>query len=182
MFDINPNDLVLDVACGDGLDIMLLRSMGINNIQGLDMSSHLLQEAKKRNPGTKFVLGKAEHLPFPDKQFSVVLVDSVFHHLTNFEKTLKEIRRVLRPGGILCFIEPHRALLRRLLDWVSTLPVSQYIPLLKDRAIGYLEEKHLVTHWLKNEERFKNLLIRLGFRPMFCKVDFLSIVGQYQRP
>ena len=179
-FGITSKDSVLDLGCGDGLSVSILIKMGIKRVVGVDISKYLIEKAKKNNPGVKFYLGKAESLPFRAKQFDVVLVDSVFHHLYNYSKAIKEIKRVLVSGGLLCFIEPHQSFLRRVLDLLCVLPVSKVLPVLRKRRITYLEEKDLMNHWLLTEHLFYKTLIKQKFKMIFQKQDFLSIVGKYK--
>lgn len=181
MFTIKNSDRVLDLGCGDGLNVSILRKRGVLKIVGLDMSKDLLKEAQKNNPDIKFYLGLAEKLPFKNNRFDVVLVDSVFHHLMEYPKNIAEIKRVLVSGGILCFIEPHDSFIRKMLDFVSTLPISKFVPVLRERSIGYLGEKDLMTHWLETESYFLNLLTRYKFKKIIYKTDLLSIIGQYQK-
>lgn len=179
-FNIKKNNFVLDLGCGDGLNIHILRKMGVKKIWGVDISKKLLTEAKKNNPRTKFFKGSAESLPFRDNTFDVVLVDSVFHHIMDYKKSLKEIKRVLKPKGRLCFSEPHKSFLRGLYDKVSVLSIAKYIPFLKIRSAGYLGEIEFMKHWLRTEEDFFKNLSELDFKKRLKKKDILSIMGEYE--
>ena len=181
LFRIKKTDNVLDLGCGDGLNIKILVQRGVKRVAGVDISGQLLQEAKKANPKVKFYLASSESLPFKDNSFDIVLVDSVFHHLMKFRKSLKEIRRVLVSGGRLCFIEPHKSLFREFYDFVSELPIAKYTPFLKERSISYLGERKFMKHWLKNEEIFYRILEELEFRKVQKKIDILSIIGIYEK-
>ncbi len=180
-FYLSPSDTVLDLGCGDGLNISIFQKIGVKNVIGLDISPQLLTEAKKNNPNNKFFLGSAEKLPFEDQQFSVVLVDSVFHHLLDYDRVLSEINRVLKPGGLLCFIEPHKSYFRSILDFVTLLPGSKFIPFIGERSITYREEIHLMRHWLATEQIFLQKLPKWHFQKIFCFNDFLSIMAQYRK-
>lgn len=181
-FRIKSDDDILDLGCGDGLNISILRQMGINKVVGVDISNELLRLAKQNNPGVKFYVGSAQSIPFTARSFNVVLVDSVFHHLMEYNGAVREIKRVLKPRGRLCFIEPHKSLLRILLDLVSVLPGSQYLPFLGNRAVAYRQEINLMNHWLKTENEFLETLRRHRFKRKFCREDFLSIVACYSKP
>lgn len=181
-FGIKKGEHVLDLGCGDGLNISILRQKGVNKIIGVDISKELLKLAKDNNPGIKFYVGSAQSIPFAAGSFDIVLVDSVFHHLMEYEEAVKEIKRVLKPRGRLCFVEPHRSPLRALLDFVSTLPGSQYLPFIGNRAIAYREEIELMSHWLRTENEFLDTLERHGFKKKSCREDFLSIVACYSMP
>ena len=182
LFRIKKADRVLDLGCGDGLNISVLMKRGVKSVNGVDISPKLLEEAKKANPKAKFYLASSEALPFKDNSFEIVLVDSVFHHLMKFKKSISEIKRVLTPRGRLCFIEPHKSLVRGIYDFVSELPIAKYIPLLKERSISYLGEKKFMKHWLRNEDRFYKILEELEFKDILKKKDILSIIGIYEKP
>ncbi len=178
-FQIQKTDRVLDLACGDGLDISILEKIGIKNIVGIDISGFLLTRARKLNKGIKFYKAHSEKLPFQSEIFDVVLVDSFFHHLEKFDKTLREIKRVLVNGGSLCFIEPHRSFARRLFDKISSLKLTQCVPFIKNRQVAYLGEKKGMEHWLMGECDFLKQLEYHGLKKIFCFVDLLSIIGKY---
>ena len=182
VFRIKKTDKVLDLGCGDGLNIKLLRRNGVKKIVGLDISPALIAHAKKINPGVKFVIASAEKLPFRDRVFDVVLVDSVFHHFMRYSKALKEIKRVIVSGGKLCFIEPHGSILRQIFDFVSTSPLARLIPPLARRGKSYLGEEKFMKHWLSTEGEFYRELDRIGFIEKLKKTDLLSIVGIYEMP
>lgn len=82
---------ILDVGCGTGI-IHDLYPM--HNIIGIDVSEGMLAHHKG-----VCQIASADNLPFPDNFFDSVVCRSVLHHLPDCEKALREIRRVLRPGG-----------------------------------------------------------------------------------
>lgn len=180
-FNIKEKDRVLDLGCGDGVNIGILTSKGIKNITALDMNKRFLNTARKNYPGIKLILASVEKLPFKDSSFDVVLVDSVFHHLSSYEKTVREIKRILVSGGLLCFAEPHGGGIRRLIDWFCTKSISRLIPILNQRRRFYLREKKLMDKWLKNEQDFLNLLILEKFKKQFCHTDQFAVFGQYEK-
>src|SRR3989344_833127 len=76
LFRIKKTDRVLDLGCGDGLNIKILVQKGNKNVVGVDISRELLEEAKRLNPKAKFFQASAKKLPFKDSSFDIVLVDS----------------------------------------------------------------------------------------------------------
>jgi ubiquinone/menaquinone biosynthesis C-methylase UbiE len=93
---------VLDVACGSGYGSSLLWAEGkARQVIGADVSIEALECATRfRVPGrVEFALAKAESLPFPDSEFDVVVSMETFEHLAHPKEFLRELRRVLRPGG-----------------------------------------------------------------------------------
>lgn len=181
-FKIKKKEKVLDLGCGDGLNVNLLYKSGVKNLSGVDISPELVKSAKKLTPKAKFYLASAEKLPFKTETFDVVLVDSVFHHFMRYEKALKEIKRVLKKDGRLCFIEPHRSWIRSVYDFVSEMPIAKFIPKLRERSVSYLGEIKFMKHWLRTEGQFYRGLRSLKFIEVLKKADILSIVGIYQKP
>ncbi len=181
LFKIKKTDKVLDLGCGDGLNMGILSSMGVKSLTGIDISAKLLKIAKEENPKAKFFQASAEKLPFKNNTFDIVLVDSVFHHLLSYKKSLNEIYRVLKKNGRLCFIEPHQTMVRRIMDGVCELPYATFLPFIGKRAKSYLGEIKFMKHWLATENNFYFNLEDIGFKENLKKLDFLSIVGIYKK-
>jgi SAM-dependent methyltransferase len=103
---IRPGDAVLDVACGTGVAAITAHRKGAR-VKGLDLSPALLGEAKKNaaviDAAIEFVEGDAEALPYPDGEFDVVV--SQFGHMfaPRHDVVVREMLRVLKPGGRLAF-------------------------------------------------------------------------------
>ena len=102
---------LLDVACGTG---RFLREVKVNyprlHVAGLDLSPHYLTVARRElEPWSRarFVEGAAEAMPFADTEFDVVTCIYLFHELPPRVRraVVAEIRRVLRPGGTLIFVD-----------------------------------------------------------------------------
>ena len=89
---------LLDAGCGSGMFCELAAQKGAG-VMGLDASYELLDLARKRAPHAAFFNGEMEELPFVDLTFDVVTMISSLQHATDPQRTLKEVRRVLRPGG-----------------------------------------------------------------------------------
>ncbi|MDI3281890.1 class I SAM-dependent methyltransferase [Polyangium sp. 15x6] len=95
-----PGDRVLDLACGDGALLSLLRARGIQGAVGIDMSEGELAAARARlGPEATLVKGRAQELPFEDSSFDLVTCHLALMLMRPVEEALAEVRRVLRPGG-----------------------------------------------------------------------------------
>lgn len=100
---VSPEDEALDVACGPGIISCALASTA-HQVTGIDFVPAMIEEAKKRQSEKKLTnlqweLGDAEHLPFEEESFSLVVTRYSFHHLLHPERVLSEMKRVCRPGG-----------------------------------------------------------------------------------
>jgi SAM-dependent methyltransferase len=86
------------VGCGTGHHLADLRQRGFE-VAGMDGSEAMLEHARRSNPGIELRQGDVEQLPFPDRHFDLVLCVEVLRYLPRPEGCLREIARVLRPGG-----------------------------------------------------------------------------------
>ncbi len=99
----------LDVACGAGVMAEAL-ARRVRHVTGVDITPAVLERAEGRAKeaglgNTKFVLGDAAHLPFPDASFDLVTCTSAFHHLDRPQQVMVEAARVLRSGGAFCAMD-----------------------------------------------------------------------------
>lgn len=96
----SPLDRVLDLACGDGALIDLLHRRGIEQVAGIDLSEGELALARKRlGPKASLVQGRAQELPFADSSFDRVTCHLALMLMRPVDEVIREVRRVLRPGG-----------------------------------------------------------------------------------
>ena len=97
-------DAVLDAACGTG-DLALADAKAGGRVTGLDFSERMLERARRKGPGLEWVQGDALALPFPDASFDAATVGFGVRNLDDLEAGLRELRRVLKPGGRLGVLE-----------------------------------------------------------------------------
>lgn len=98
---LHPTDRLLDVGCGTGtlLD-RLSRSHPPAQLYGVDPAPEMLAVARRRLPAAVDLCeGVAERLPFKDGPFDVVVSCNMFHYIRQPLAALREMNRVLRPGG-----------------------------------------------------------------------------------
>lgn len=104
-----PNSSLLDVGCGTGILISKLLSRNkYMRIYGLDITPKMVEVAKskfKNNPHVKITLGSAIHMPYQDNTFDYVTCASSLHHHPNPLQSVKEMVRVLKPGGKLLILD-----------------------------------------------------------------------------
>ena len=99
--EVSVGDDVLDVGCGTGvLTRELTRHIGDDgSATGLDLSESMLGVARNRCPNATFRQGNVTELPFDDQSFDVVISSFMLMFVSDPERSLSEMRRVLRPGG-----------------------------------------------------------------------------------
>ena len=100
---------VLDAGCGVGYGTALLQSAGARSALGVDVSAHAIETARANAPaGARFEVGDIERLDVPDGSFDLITCFEVIEYVAHPELALDELRRVLRPGGVLLFSSPNR--------------------------------------------------------------------------
>lgn len=100
---IREGDRILDVGCGNGRLLELLRDKKIR-YTGVDLSERLVEIAKKRYPQDNFLVADNLNLPFLDNNFDKVFSVAVLHTIPSQylrKKAISELKRVLKPEGLL---------------------------------------------------------------------------------
>jgi SAM-dependent methyltransferase len=105
--EISDGDRIIDLGCGMGFYLMAMGRIRELWRVGYDYDPLRLRQAQTENPNVNFVSGLVEDLPFSSGSFDKVLLSEVLEHLSNDVYGLKEIHRILKPGGILAISVPH---------------------------------------------------------------------------
>jgi demethylmenaquinone methyltransferase/2-methoxy-6-polyprenyl-1,4-benzoquinol methylase len=101
---VSPGDRVLDACCGTG-DLALADLQAGARVTGLDFSERMLERARAKSSEVEWLQGDALALPFADGSFDGATVGFGARNLDDLEAGLRELRRVLRPGGHLGILE-----------------------------------------------------------------------------
>ena len=136
-----PGNLVLDVCTGTAGVAMEIADHHDGRIVGLDVSHSMLQaglravEKQSLDGRVQLTQGRAEHLPFPDETFDTVVFTYLLRYVQDPDATIRELSRVLKPGGELLSLEfgiPEALWMRaiwelynRVVMPVMTIPVSR---------------------------------------------------------
>ncbi len=99
---LEPGMRVLDAGCGPGtITAGLARAVAPGgSCTGVDREASQIELARAGDAAATFAVGSIYELPFPDSSFDAALSHAVFEHLARPADALAELRRVLRPGGI----------------------------------------------------------------------------------
>lgn len=128
---IPVNSNFLDIGCGAGYSLIKAKNDLDCIVQGVDPSpgehgvGRFTEDLWKERP---IIHGFAEQLPFPDDSFDVVYSSHVLEHVVSEEKSLQEMKRVLKPGGVLIIGMPTAAMswVALLSAWIFTTHISIY--------------------------------------------------------
>lgn len=110
--DVKRGERALDVCCGTG-DVAFALARAGAEVTGFDFSEPMLAVARRRAraiPNSEFRIpdfqqGDALQLPFPDASFDLITISYGLRNLADFDRGLRELTRVLRPGGRLMVLD-----------------------------------------------------------------------------
>ena len=178
--NIKEGSQVLDIAGGTG-DLALAFAPKVGStgrVVHTDINEAMLREGRNRllDAGVSLptLVCDAEHLPFPDASFDVVTVAFGLRNMTHKEDALREMNRVLKPGGKLLVLEFSKVAkpLEKIYDWYSfkVLPRLGKLVANDDSSYQYLAES-IRMH--PSQEELKALMHKGGFG----HVDYHNMTG-----
>lgn len=169
------NEKVLDVGCGSGRFFNYLKD---TDYTGIDFSKNLINEAKKRFPNEKFIVGDALSLPFKDNSFDKVYSIAVLHQIPKEEyrfKALNEIKRVLKKDGV---------------AFITVWNIKSDSKILKSNSSYFLEDKnesnkktdsitqYIINHFKKFRKRRNFFLKRKRYYYIFKKKELSKLAKE----
>ncbi len=100
---------VLDIACGDGYGSNLLAKNALK-VTGVDIAGDVVETAKKKytRSNLSFIQGSASDIPLPENSIDVVVSFETIEHHDQHEQMMEEIKRVLKPSGLLIISSPDK--------------------------------------------------------------------------
>ncbi|MDG4832977.1 methyltransferase domain-containing protein [Solwaraspora sp. WMMD1047] len=154
--DLHPGHVVLDVGCGPGIDLAAMAAtVGTGGaVIGIDHDPAMLEQARHRTAAHPHVTvrpGDAHALPLDDASVDRARTDRVLQHLADPRRALAELRRVVRPGGLVALAEP---------DW-DTLAIDA-----TDTATSRAYTRYIVSEVVRNADigrQLGRLLTDAGF-------------------
>lgn len=113
---------VLEIGVGMGADHIEWATASPRRLVGIDLTPRAVELTRSRctlfGADAGLCVGDAEHLSLPDNQFDIVYSWGVLHHSPDTPAALREVRRVLRPGGVARVMVYHRASIVGALLWL----------------------------------------------------------------
>lgn len=184
------NPEVLDVATGTGDVAFRIHSMLPDaRVTGIDLSGGMLAVAEKKlaSMGTdsagRIAFRKADclSLPFPEDKFDLITVAYGVRNFENLFSGLKEMKRVLRPGGVLCIVElscPEDGIARKAYDVYTKvlIPAVGKIVSGDPRAYSYLPESIAAA---PQRDSLASILKEAGFRETSWRSMTMGAVTYY---
>ena len=191
MLAVKPGEVVLDIGCGNARDIAMITKSG-GRVFGVDISEGMVAAARQevenmRISGVKLQVGDATSLAFPDASFDKVLCSEVIEHIPDAPLALREMRRVLKPGGQLVLSTPNKSswygqeryriwegLLRR--KWPH--PCDEWRSM--EEVLTLLEESHLEVCERRSVCFIPGFILTYFFLPHFLQRLLVKIIGNLE--
>lgn len=101
---------LLDCACGRGYYLNMIRYVSRCELVGLELEDAIIRKAQRNVghlPGITLTRGNIYALPFPDNWFDGVILSEILEHIEDDVAGLREVRRVLKPGGVVAITVPN---------------------------------------------------------------------------
>ena len=173
---VQRGDRVLDAACGTGDLAVADLKAGAGRVTGLDFSEKMLERARRKAP-LEWVQGDMLALPFADETFDAATVGFGVRNVEDLALALRELRRVLRPGGRIAILEITQP--RGVLRPFYSLWFDRVVPLLGKALPGGAAYTYLPASVKRfpTAERLAELLREAGFADVRIRLLAGSIVA-----
>jgi SAM-dependent methyltransferase len=167
--EVQRGDRALDLGCGEGLFTAALAEAGADAV-GVEVAEAALARARAAHPELDFRIAPIDGpLPFDDGAFDLVWASEVIEHVADTEHRLREVRRVLAPGGRLLVTTPNHPRLA-----VAVRGIERYSEPLGDHLHLYTRRSLMVT---LTELGFEQVEVRgLGGLPLARRLLFARAV------
>ena len=181
---------VLDLGCGSGIFAEMAAKLGADTI-GVDISEIAVEKLNikhKNNKNLSFKVSVAEKLPFKDATFDLIMCFEVLEHLRDPQKALNEIKRVIKPRGLVLISVPNWFGYDRLLAGKFCGPLLRYIKQFLLNLMGVSHASHLHYHSPKDWQYIFSKKLRVLYqRPLYVfpfipeLPGFLTIIKKTER-
>jgi ubiquinone/menaquinone biosynthesis C-methylase UbiE len=175
---------ILDCGCGAGEYVQELMKEKNSKVWGIEFSEEKVNQYKSRYPFLANVLqGNIENMPFEDQTFDLIILNEVLEHVPSQDEGLREIYRVMKPGGNLIVFSPNRlypfethGVLSKKSDNIisKSIPFIPYIPIWLGSKLFRYRARNYFPVELRGLLKGQNFKIRKHF---FITQTFEGIGG-----
>ena len=156
----------LDIGCGEGQVSRRLEQQG-TEVVGLDPAASQVRVARRRGGSTRYLQAGAQHLPFGESSFDTVVLCLAIEHVEPFEAAIREVARVLIPGGRFVLLLAHPLLQAPGSGWIEVVDSDERFW----RVGSYLEDA------ITTEEVGPGVRLSFVHRPVSRYVHEMGMCG-----
>ena len=180
--ELAEGSMALDIASGTAdIPKLITEKFKSVSVHVTDINESMLSLGRERSinenffQNCSFTLASGESLPYKDDTFDLVSVGFGLRNFTNKEQGLKEMKRVLKPGGVLLILEfskPTNSIFSKIYDWYS----FNIIPKLGSLLVNDAESYQYLAESIRmhpDQETLKNIVLDSGFK----KCKFYNLVN-----
>jgi ubiquinone/menaquinone biosynthesis C-methylase UbiE len=170
---LRPGMSLLDCGCGPGsITVALAQMLAPGEVVGIDIGEPQIERsralaAERGVSNVRFQLGNVYELPFPDASFDAALANAVLEHVREPLRALKEMRRVLKPGGVVGVTDTDE----------STRITSPSTPLLEEMISLALRVREVVGS-PRYSTHLRSLLLQAGF----ARAEAYAVAASFGTP
>jgi 2-polyprenyl-3-methyl-5-hydroxy-6-metoxy-1,4-benzoquinol methylase len=183
-----PAKRLLDVGCGEGGLLEFASRRGFE-ATGIELSAYMAKQARRLH-GVKVIEGRLEAAGLPGETFEVVTALEVIEHLTDPLGWLREVRRILKPGGLLLLTTPNALCASRYGSaWLGFHMSFEHLTFFEKRTIAHalrLADLHLVETWTRGRGMVpqRTLVNRIGMalRDRIIRRAIATFPSAFARP
>ncbi len=171
--------VTFDLGCGDGsyMKIMLERVGKPERLIGLDPQAHEVAKAKKLGIYDELIVGYSNAIPLQDASVDMVFSNSVVEHIADKAGTIKEVARILKPGGTYLFSAPSQ----NFTPWLKFGKWGSKETWLNRMWTGAINGK-FIHHWLQSPETWEKDLKEHGLELVKARYTLTSEnLGEWER-
>lgn len=156
LLEIGENICLIDVGCGTGMALGFAaeRNSWKGTYYGVDLSEKMIEKAKENFKGKEnfhFIQANSESIPLPDNFSDYIICTHSFHHYFHPVLALKEMHRLLKPGGKIYLLDPAT-------DWIMMKVI--------DKILRATDKAHVKMYSTKE---LKNMFSTAGFKYLYNK-------------
>ena len=180
--ELAEGSMALDIASGTAdIPKLITEKFKSVSVHVTDINESMLSLGRERSinenffQNCSFTLASGESLPYKDDTFDLVSVGFGLRNFTNKEQGLKEMKRVLKPGGVLLILEfskPTNSIFSKIYDWYSFNIIPKLGSLLANDAESYQYLAESIRMH-PDQETLKNMVLDSGFK----KCKFYNLVN-----